>query len=368
LQQRARFLRPDSLVAVIMLTDENDCSTFDGGIAWLAGQGASDDGGIFTLPRSTAACNNPAQGPNHACCRSCNAIESSPPAGCGATDADPGCNPRFHTEVSDALNLRCWDQKRRYGVDFLYGVGRYIEGLTSLTVRDFQGNAVPNPLYMDLSGQNLPARPQSLVFLAGIIGVPWQDIATDETVSNPNDLKYLTADEINKTSRWDWILGDPGRNVPPSDALMFESPYDRTTLQGLPQTHPHPTANIGNLVPANSRLRGHPINGNEYIPPAENDLQYACIFPLNLAQPRQCGSTSGCDCSTVDQGQGKPLCNGTTQDFAKAYPGLRHLQVLRGIGTTVTGVNNAIVASICPKITDRNNPAYGYNPAVAAII
>jgi hypothetical protein len=41
LQQRAAFLRPDSLVAVIMLTDENDCSTFDGGIAWLAGQGGT---------------------------------------------------------------------------------------------------------------------------------------------------------------------------------------------------------------------------------------------------------------------------------------------------------------------------------------
>jgi hypothetical protein len=362
LQQRAQFLRPDSLVAVIMLTDENDCSTFDGGIAWLAGQGGSDDGGIFTLPRSTAICQ---QDPNNVCCRSCNAIESSPPAGCGSTDADPGCNPRFHSEVSDALNLRCWDQKRRFGVDYLYPVGRYIEGLTSLTVRDFQNNVVPNPLYMDLSGANAPTRPQSLVFLAGIIGVPWQDIATDDTRDNPNDLRYLTATEITRQGRWEMILGDPSRNVPPTDALMFESPFDRTTLRGLNQSHP---LGLGNLVPATGPLRSHPINGNEYVPPYENDLQYACIFPLDLAQPRQCGSTGGCDCSTFDQGQGKPLCNGTVQTFAKAYPGLRHLQVLKGIGERVAGLNNAIVASICPKITDRNNPAYGYNPAMGSII
>ena len=31
LQQRADFLRPDSLVAVLMITDENDCSIIDGG-------------------------------------------------------------------------------------------------------------------------------------------------------------------------------------------------------------------------------------------------------------------------------------------------------------------------------------------------
>jgi hypothetical protein len=42
--------------------------------------------------------------------------------------------------------------------------------------------------------------------------------------------------------------------------------------------------------------------------------------------------------------------------------------VLKGMGESAGGVDNAIVASICPKITDQGNPDFGYNPAVAAII
>ena len=56
-------------------------------------------------------------------------------------------------------------------------------------------------------------------------------------------------------------------------------------------------------------------------------------------------------------------------NFAKAYPGTRELRVLQGLG------ENAIVASICPKVieaADPNKPAadpnYGYNPAVSAIL
>ncbi|MEO7035711.1 MAG: hypothetical protein ABI548_17395, partial [Polyangiaceae bacterium] len=52
----------------------------------------------------------------------------------------------------------------------------------------------------------------------------------------------------------------------------------------------------------------------------------------------------------------------TTQVSAKAYPGSRELQVLKDLGP------NAIVASICPKVSDQTNPDYGYNPAVGAII
>src|SRR5690606_40063101 len=53
----------------------------------------------------------------------------------------------------------------------------------------------------------------------------------------------------------------------------------------------------------------------------------------------------------------------------KAYPGTRQLEVLRRVGA-ITG--NAIVASICPKVTrsqsPATDPAYGYNPAIAALV
>ena len=44
LDQRKAFLRPDSLLAIVMLSDENDCSIKEGGNAfWVAKQ--KDDGG-----------------------------------------------------------------------------------------------------------------------------------------------------------------------------------------------------------------------------------------------------------------------------------------------------------------------------------
>jgi hypothetical protein len=53
----------------------------------------------------------------------------------------------------------------------------------------------------------------------------------------------------------------------------------------------------------------------------------------------------------------------STQSGAKGYPGLRQLEVLRGIG------QQAIVGSICPANTrDMNRADYGYRPVIAAII
>jgi hypothetical protein len=104
---------------------------------------------------------------------------------------------------------------------------------------------------------------------------------------------------------------------------------------------------------------------------APDDLQYACIFPL--AEPRDCTqrdpNTDACDCY---QGEfDRPLCErtpgdgmpGTTQYWAKAYPGGRHLEVLKDYGP------NSIVASICARnVSDPNAADFGYRPAIAAIV
>jgi hypothetical protein len=64
----------------------------------------------------------------------------------------------------------------------------------------------------------------------------------------------------------------------------------------------------------------------------------------------------------------KPLCQSDNtyshqQVRAKAYPGIRQLQVLKGIG------NQAIVASICPaNTTDTTRPDFGYRPVIAALV
>jgi hypothetical protein len=83
-----------------------------------------------------------------------------------------------------------------------------------------------------------------------------------------------------------------------------------------------------------------------------------------------CDQAEVCDCKEDDEVYNRSLCMGHTQTHAKAFPGTRHLEVLKGVGE-VTG--NAIVASICPKNSmaqgsASGDPNYGYNPAVAAII
>jgi hypothetical protein len=202
------------------------------------------------------------------------------------------------------------------------------------------------------------------VFLAGIVGVPWQDVSDAESWTDPKRLRYLTSEELEKEGRWDWILGKDGG--PPTDALMVETPVDRTTL-AISQTHPAPAVGA-TLSPASTTSLANPINGHETNIPDGRELQYACIFPLN--EPETCdGSGQSCDCTADDAKYNRALCQGNVQTHAKAYPGTRQLEVLREFGRRT---QNSIVASICPKVSVSADPAadpdYGYNPAVRAII
>jgi len=70
LQQRSDFLRPSSLLAVIMLSDENDCSTKEYGQFYFVNQ-QRDPGNPnknFYLPKPRSEC---ATDPNNKCCVSC---------------------------------------------------------------------------------------------------------------------------------------------------------------------------------------------------------------------------------------------------------------------------------------------------------
>jgi hypothetical protein len=367
LAQRAAFLRPDSLVAVVMLTDEDDEGIVDGGYGWLVARASP-------MYRSTSQC---ATNSNDKCCQSC--AEQAPNPGCPALTSDSECAKGQTLDQSkgeDDLNLRAWQQKRRFGFDLLYPPARYVEGLSSpVVVQRSTGQLVANPLYAAAAGT--APRDKGLVFLAGILGVPWQDIADDESLKGPG-LRYLTAAEIEAKGRWAVILGNPNRGtndppVPPTDPLMVDQTDERSGKNPI-------TGDA--LVPSTSmNPKANPINGHEHSnvdkkgQPVNNDLQYACIFPLS--KPITCDQAAldankGCDCfqGDVDAGYNRPLCQppaggpaGTTQSYAKAYPGLRELEVLKDFK------DNSIIASICPKISDdKTKPDYGYNPAVKAII
>ena len=171
LAQRKAFLRPDSLVAIVMLSDEKDCSI-------ALGAGAAKIYGDQPMVRARPEC---AADPNDPCCAPCD----DAPAGCAeeAECKDAQGNWARLAPEDDSVNLRCFDQKRRFGKSYLYPTSRYAKGLTDLEVLDQKGNLVPNPLYVDLDPEDdiRGQRTKGLVFLAGIVGVPWQDIAKDPT-------------------------------------------------------------------------------------------------------------------------------------------------------------------------------------------
>ena len=109
-----------------------------------------------------------------------------------------------------------------------------------------------------------------------------------------------------------------------------------------------------------------PVHGHDYPIPERDDLQYACTF--ELPTPIDCtipdNVQGGCDCDI--QGNDNPVCEGPTQQLqvrAKAYPGLRQLSVVKGLGP------QGVAGSICGDVVqDPSSPAYGYRPAVAAVV
>jgi hypothetical protein len=299
---------------------------------------------------------------------------------CAANDGDPDCaagGPSLSV-AEDAPNVRCFKQKQRFGVDLLYPIGRYVQGLTSPIIDPrFKGEQIPNPIFASAAGE--PPRDPGLVFLAGIVGVPWQDIATDGSVpgqinslqGGSRDIQFMTANEILQAGRWDVILGDPNVARNPTDPFMIESIDARPVL-------PHPFLNgVTTSPPDSTNPNANPVNGHEQqvLQNERADLQFACIFDLVPDVPCTIANEGGCDCNVDERPKNSPLCAYTnpdpltdgTQERAKAYPGLRELEVLKGIGS------NAIVASICPKNVEPDgrpltDAYYGYNPAVSAIV
>jgi hypothetical protein len=355
LAQRASFLRPDSRLGIVLLTDENDCSLAIGAQNWVVL--AIDDSRPFF--RGSSVCDT---NPNDACCYSC---PLGAPEGCTADpvcagDTATGTLPNRLPAAADGANLRCFQQKRRFGIDLLYPVARYVNALTQpmlcLAADDLAASNCteplePNPLFAG-------GRERSDVFLAGILGVPPELLAAEENVPGrpaiENGFRYKLASELGDAD-WGAMVGDSSASPPlePTSPFMVESPLPRAGVAAA-----------------------NPINGREYdtVEPfsgAPDDLQYACIFPL--PEPRDCAaidpSIVACDCfgGTADT----PLCEeqpgvsptGFIQHWGKAYPSTRQLEVLRGLG------ESAIVTSICARNTsDETASDFSYRPALAALV
>ncbi|NOU26761.1 MAG: hypothetical protein HOO96_02550 [Polyangiaceae bacterium] len=416
LKQRHDFLRTDSLVAVIMLTDEDDSSvdplSVGGqGYAFMSsnfpapasvasdpGRRRPDDatfGGGTTAPRGTTAC---ATDPNSADCTSCafqfncNAADAS----CQKIKNDPNCkdNNGYHKPEDDILNVRFQHMKQRFGIDPQYPIRRYVNGLQSKSVPDRVGehdgagnyigrNNCTNPLFaksLPVSAEEgVDPKTKTAIFNASdengamkddkgaqltVCGIPRGN--RDESLvffavvgGVPNDLLHFDPNDADKSrlgdEDWIKILG--------KDPQRFDySGIDSRMIQSTQPRKDRPTGagvpDFNGADPGNATHRDWDTKNA--------DLQYACTFALPSALQKAYTNSPTFDCAN---GSDSPLCSGDktktsrAQVRAKAFPTVRELLVARSLG------DQGIASSLCPQETaDVNSALYGYNPAVKAIV
>jgi hypothetical protein len=415
LKQRAAFLRPDSLVAVIVVTDENQetanpLALNQQGWAYETGTGMFPvPGGI--VPEGTVECgkldvNNPlATGANDANCTSCYGLDLGNPTNAARCPADgAGSTPGYLTAADDYINVRFFEQKRRFGAYAGYPPARYVRGLTSRTVPDSQiGHEVDaagsyigdkdenancvNPLFAD----KLPTDPSAdlchldhgtrtpdLVYYAAISGVPHQLLQQDPSKPDSPQKETLSSDDWTRILGQDTPLSSYSASVGQNydlrgiDYHMVESEEPRTTNTGG-------WANASTCPPG-SPIGCDPINGAEWST-NKTDLQFACTFDLRPqygGRGKDCTDkkySEACDCASGGLDANAPLCTGTTQIYGKAYPAVQELTVAREMSKqNAMNGGQGIVSSLCPiHVTPTNNdnppdPLFGYRPAVNAIV
>jgi hypothetical protein len=346
LAQRADFLRPDSLVAILVLTDEND-SEVDvrsfGGTAWnfmvsnwpppAATSACSAARGLNYTGLNDPACDSCAFDPSDSnCATSTKGVYKTWPGGSSSVAPNWGYD----------INLRHVHEKLKYGVDVQFPIQRYLIGLTSTKVpnRDgeyppdgkggesssYQGlhasnlnctnplfaKALPTPPNGDLDDWkpqwtpgnppadpnddlcNLPVGPRqpNLVFYAHIGGVPHELLQNDPTKTDA--VSQAQKDTLTDAD-WKLILGNDPLHYDYTgiDPHMIEDYKPRTAYAVPPMGHPV----SAETLPGGS----DPISGREWITDSTMpehtslavDRQYACIFKLTdpttgAPKPRAC--------------------------------------------------------------------------------
>jgi hypothetical protein len=356
LRQRAAFLRPDSLVAVILLTDEDDSSADPlalGGGGWVFGENTR-------LPRATSACQ---ANPSSATCTSCQVAkqcDAKDPT-CAKIKNDPACSTAdgMYTASEDSINVRFHEMKRRFGVDPQFPISRYVDAFTK--------NKVPRRDNEHVNG-NYAAKADCTnpLFAAHLPTEPNEDLCKLPRGSRTSDLVYFAI-----------IGGVPNQLLPDSGE---SAKIDWTKLLGKDPAHYDETGIDPHMIPSTQPREGLPgptsadnadaFHGREWTT-AGSDLQFACTFDLFeneggkiVPTHRACleADKRSCDC---DGTKDTPLCDKAdkaVQVRGKAYPTRRELMVAKELG------DHAIVASLCPKqLTAPDQDDYGYRPAVRSI-
>ena len=359
LQQRHDFLRPDSVVAVIVLSDEND-SEID--VRAFQGSGYLLLSNTYSPPRGTSAC---ATNPNDPSCETCMP---------GSSDSACQVNGGVYDSTNDGtdwgynLNLRHVHMEQKYGLSAQYPLTRYYNGLTSQTVPNRRGeyptstspytgtNNCTNPLFAaslptasdvpDATSTSpseistklcmLPVgttRTAADVFYAHIGGVPHQLLQStpgDGTCPSGTAAADCPQKSALDSSDWQKILGKGPASFTGTGGTMS---YDYTGIDphmieamtprnvaGLPNSFPAPMSNPAvstlsgpALGTGSDPVRPDPINGREWttnsgVHSLPVDREYACIFQLPVASQRDCAALTAdsiegnsCDCDPGGQ-------------------------------------------------------------------
>jgi hypothetical protein len=408
LQQRKNFLRPDSLVAIIDLTDEND-SEVD--VRALNGQGWLWMNSNFQPPHATSACDESPGMSGLVDPTTCNSCEFASGASSDPNcEGDAGGGIESYSAANDwgwNLNLRHVHEMQKYGLLPQFPIQRYVLGLTSKTIPDRTGEYpsgagsyqglknldCTNPLFAaslpdgsstdaaTLCNLTPGARSASLIYYAHIGGVPHQLLQSQPGVADANGNIACPAGtaagecpqkDTLLAADWKAILGNAPLTYDYTgiDPHMIESYSPRAGLPAPPSSPPASNPD--------------PISGYEWITDQGSqhilsvDREYACTFPLTT--PRDCSNTSDpsvqytCDCPSstgLTSQELPPLCDPTTQTSqvaAKAYPTIRELLLADLLGS------QGIISSLCPiHVSPANgdsppDPLYGYRPAMTAIV
>jgi hypothetical protein len=389
LTQRAAFLRPDSLLAIVVVSDESqetaDPLSLDD-LGYLFETSPWPSSPTTAAPEGTVAC---LSNPLDPACTSCSILGSTSPSFAAECPNDPPNGTQGYLDPSDDnINVRFFHQKQRFGVSAGYPSSRYVVGLTSPNVPDrahevdsagnyigdqrAQQNCV-NPIFAmnlptsataDLCNLQPGPRTPDLVYYAVIGGVPHQLLqAAPGDPECPAGTAAADCPQKNLLTSADWLKmtgADPENyDFTGADFHMLESEAPR-----------------GPCSPTSADTCD-PINGREW-DTVKQDLQFACIF--DLPAPKDCTQAQfigACDCAPGSNSASTPLCqmdgNGhytTTQIKGKAYPALAELEVAHAMATQPSGVQ-AIVSSLCPIHTtpaSTSDPVYGYRPAMNAIV
>jgi len=318
LAQRAAFLRPDSLLAVVVLSDENDFSIKPTGLNWIPwGYGGGQ------MQRGWAACANVPDDFEPETNEELDLVHTKYGCfSCFENAADPNCKvpwakDKLNNDI-DGRNERGFHQVQRFGFNFLWGRKRYVDAFTQPTVLGSDGKSGPNAIFAG------GLRTGDLIIVAGIVGVPKPLVANAD--GSPKELTDA-----------DWIkIAGP---LAQRDPHMIESIAPRTDL--------------GVKKYAGDRSVD-PISGGERDILTGDDLQYACIGKRSVTEKAH-------DCDGPSPETRTPLCDpGGTQPYFKAYPGLRHLRILRDLGPL------GYAASICSD--EYASAVHGITERVRAVI